>query len=269
MINFPSNPVLDQVVVLADKTFKFDGTAWRIQLPEPTDHATITNKQGGTTGEYYHLTAAELTAVGTIGTHNHNGTYAPSVHSHAHNDTTGIQGGGVGDYQHLTTAQLALLGAGGATISDTAPGSPASGDLWFDSVNGVLAIYYNDGTSSQWVDTTNGLSINPSLTTTPVTVTYNASGTTTITLDGITEHFKATAATGPTTWAISGTPSGQSTGFILDLTNGGSQTQNWPAGTLYDGGIAPSSLTAAGKDRFIFQYDGVAWSMFVVSKDIK
>ena len=36
-------------------------------------------------------------------------------------------------------------------ISDTAPLSPLNGDLWFDSTDGSLNVYYNDGTSSQWV----------------------------------------------------------------------------------------------------------------------
>jgi hypothetical protein len=36
-------------------------------------------------------------------------------------------------------------------ISDTAPPSPLAGDLWFDSTDGSLNVYYNDGTSSQWV----------------------------------------------------------------------------------------------------------------------
>ena len=38
------------------------------------------------------------------------------------------------------------------TISDTAPGSPSSGDLWWESDKGRLKIYYNDTDSSQWVD---------------------------------------------------------------------------------------------------------------------
>tara|TARA_B100001094_G_scaffold37216_2_gene31440 strand:- start:5497 stop:6993 length:1497 start_codon:yes stop_codon:yes gene_type:complete len=46
-------------------------------------------------------------------------------------------------------------GASGAnvTISDTAPTSPSVGDLWFKSDEGRLKIYYNDGDSIQWVDT--------------------------------------------------------------------------------------------------------------------
>mgnify|MGYP001374662697 CR=1 FL=1 len=40
----------------------------------------------------------------------------------------------------------------GASISGSAPSSPVSGDMWWDSDNGTLFIYYNDGTNSQWVD---------------------------------------------------------------------------------------------------------------------
>jgi hypothetical protein len=37
------------------------------------------------------------------------------------------------------------------TIADTAPSSPKSSDMWWDSVGGQLYVYYNDGNSSQWV----------------------------------------------------------------------------------------------------------------------
>ena len=43
-------------------------------------------------------------------------------------------------------------GIANATISDTAPGSPSAGDLWWESDKGRLKIYYNDTDSSQWVD---------------------------------------------------------------------------------------------------------------------
>ena len=42
-------------------------------------------------------------------------------------------------------------GGGGVTISATAPVAPTAGDMWWDSVNGELYLYYDDGTSSQWV----------------------------------------------------------------------------------------------------------------------
>jgi hypothetical protein len=36
-------------------------------------------------------------------------------------------------------------------VSSTAPTSPNDSDLWYDQVSGETFIYYNDGTSSQWV----------------------------------------------------------------------------------------------------------------------
>ena len=44
-------------------------------------------------------------------------------------------------------------GGGGSsvTVSDTAPTSPSDGDMWYNSLDLNLYVYYNDGTSSQWV----------------------------------------------------------------------------------------------------------------------
>jgi hypothetical protein len=43
------------------------------------------------------------------------------------------------------------VGGGGATVSDTAPSAPSAGDLWWKSDEGQMYIYYNDGSSTQWV----------------------------------------------------------------------------------------------------------------------
>jgi hypothetical protein len=40
-----------------------------------------------------------------------------------------------------------------AAIGTTAPALPAVGQLWWRSDTGRLMIWYNDGTSSQWVPT--------------------------------------------------------------------------------------------------------------------
>jgi hypothetical protein len=40
-------------------------------------------------------------------------------------------------------------------VSDTPPSSPTNGALWFDSSDGTLNVYYNDGTSLQWVTAVN------------------------------------------------------------------------------------------------------------------
>ena len=46
-----------------------------------------------------------------------------------------------------------LGGGGGAsvTVDATAPASPSNGDMWWDTDNGNLYLYYDDGTSQQWV----------------------------------------------------------------------------------------------------------------------
>ncbi len=54
-------------------------------------------------------------------------------------------------YDVVTTVWGPIGGGGGVTISATAPVAPAAGDLWWDSVNGELYVFYDDGTSSQWV----------------------------------------------------------------------------------------------------------------------
>jgi hypothetical protein len=62
-----------------------------------------------------------------------------------------------------------FIGADGAdgppgrfTISATAPESPVAGDSWFDSTRGHTYIYFNDGTSSQWVQTGSSNVVAPS-----------------------------------------------------------------------------------------------------------
>jgi hypothetical protein len=59
-------------------------------------------------------------------------------------------------YTYNATAGLwnsAASGGGGSsvTVSDTAPASPSDGDMWYNSLDLNLYVYYNDGTSSQWV----------------------------------------------------------------------------------------------------------------------
>lgn len=43
-------------------------------------------------------------------------------------------------------------GGGSMTTSATAPSSPSDGDMWYDTSTGRTYVYYNDGSSSQWVE---------------------------------------------------------------------------------------------------------------------
>ena len=66
---------------------------------------------------------------------------------------------GAGYFAHsgnwVRLANQSEVSGGGASVelSDTAPVTPSAGDLWFDSTDGSLNVYYNDGSSSQWVST--------------------------------------------------------------------------------------------------------------------
>lgn len=49
-------------------------------------------------------------------------------------------------------------GGGGAsvTVSDVAPAEPEQGDLWFDSTDSTMYLWYFDGVSGQWVQISTG-----------------------------------------------------------------------------------------------------------------
>lgn len=40
---------------------------------------------------------------------------------------------------------------GGVSVADTVPNSPNQGNLWLDTITGILYVYYNDGDSAQWI----------------------------------------------------------------------------------------------------------------------
>jgi len=90
-----------------------------------------------------------------------------------------------------------------ATISDTAPGSPTAGDLWWESDKGRLKIYYNDTDSQQWVDASPPLA-QPNV---PVAVGC-------INMNGFSPTW-----TGTTGYTVTGTqPQGAGTDYVYTLT---------------------------------------------------
>jgi len=80
-----------------------------------------------------------------------------------------------------------------------------------------------------------------------------------------------TVDTSETTFTFSNPPaSGTAGSFTLILTNGGSQTVNWPAAVDWAGGTAPS-LTASGVDviTFLTTDGGTTWLGFAAGLDVK
>jgi len=81
----------------------------------------------------------------------------------------------------------------------------------------------------------------------------------------------ATVDTSANTFTFSNPPaSGKAGSFTLILTNGGSQTVNWPAAVDWAGGTAPT-LTTAGVDVLTFTTvdGGTTWYGFAAGLDMQ
>ena len=85
-------------------------------------------------------------------------------------------------------------GGSSVTVSDTAPSSPASGDLWYYTVTGELFIYYNDGDSSQWVTTAPADNVPSALSAASLTLSGNATFSANITISNT--RISANGSTG-------------------------------------------------------------------------
>jgi hypothetical protein len=116
-----------------------------------------------------------------------------------------------------TGTETELGGGGGAsvTISDTAPGSPTAGDLWWESDTGILKVYYNDGTSSQWVDASPVPAPNAGITVEAKSTSFNAAVNYRymITGNSVTATLPSSATLGDTIYFVAGTST--ITGFTV------------------------------------------------------
>ena len=74
----------------------------------------------------------------------HLGTKSTKIITIDHNNTAKYMGNEIATMADLSS---------GVTTSDTPPSSPSDNALWFNSSEGQLYVYYNDGDSSQWVAT--------------------------------------------------------------------------------------------------------------------
>jgi hypothetical protein len=145
------------------------GSKWQWVSPQsgPTG-STGAQGAGGSTGAQG--AAGAQGAGGPTGAQGAGGSTGPT-------GPTGAQGaGGSTGAQGATGADSSVAGPSGPTgptgaqgasgdggssvsISTTPPGSPDSGDLWWESDTGELHIYYDDGSgspSAQWIETNGG-----------------------------------------------------------------------------------------------------------------
>lgn len=139
-----------------------------VSFPEaPTDGATYARRGSDTSWQPVSMDWGSISGKPT--------TFPPSTHSHPIGEVTGLQAQldlkaplaspvftGSPTTAADPTVALGLAtkqyvdgkvggATGGAVIADTPPAGPASGQFWWESDTGKLWLYYNDGTSSQWV----------------------------------------------------------------------------------------------------------------------
>jgi hypothetical protein len=84
-----------------DRVYTFNGSNW-VTFGSTVLHNNTSAKQGGTTNEYYHLTAAEHTVVGNTSGVNTGDQVSSDF---THNDLSGKQGGTTDEYYHLTSSE--------------------------------------------------------------------------------------------------------------------------------------------------------------------
>lgn len=79
-------------------------------------------------------------------------------------------------------------------------------------------------------------------------------------IDCSTGNYFTKTISGTTTFTFDNVPVSRRYGFILELTNGGSQTVNWPGAVTWPAATAPT-LTASGVDLLIFitSDSGTTW----------
>lgn len=89
-------------------------------------------------------------------------------------------------------------------------------------------------------------------------------------IDCSTGNVFTKTATGALTWTFTNVPAAKAFTVILELTNGGTGTQTWPAAVKWPAGTAPT-LTAAGVDVLGFFTDdgGTNWRGVMLMKDSK
>lgn len=182
-LNFPANPSVGQVYNTGLKTWKWSGNAWTtLGVGEGTVIATSeTPPLNPSIGD---LWFNDNTAVLSVfyGDGNTDQWVTVSTSSNAEggganvvSQETAPADPSAGDlwfntntavlyiyYADNTTLQwvtvtpsIASIGSGASvTTSETVPSTPADGDLWFNTGDGNLYVYYvEDGGSSQWVST--------------------------------------------------------------------------------------------------------------------
>ena len=149
-INFPNSPSSSDSHTENGLTWIYDGTTWNLQTTIQSGATTFT----GLTDTPSTYTANKVLKVNSGGTGIEFADYTFTSLLDTPNGLTAnkwIQVNGAGTALSLVDAPSS---GASVTTDDTPPSTPSDGDLWWDSQNGRLHVYYQDANSSQWVDAT-------------------------------------------------------------------------------------------------------------------
>jgi len=193
-LNFPSGPATNEIYTSGGKSWQWTGAFWNavnqgiqgvqgitgagaqgIQGHQGITGAQGTQGQQGITGTGAQGTQGQQGITGNQGTIGAQGTQGQqgTTGTQGTQGQQGIQGtlgqqGITGSGTQGTQGQQGITGNQGiqgvqgikgtkVSSSETAPTSPSVNDFWWDSGNGVLMVYYDDGNSQQWVSAMSGI----------------------------------------------------------------------------------------------------------------
>lgn len=140
----------------------------------------------------------------------------------------------------------------------------ATGTVTFYSGNASRATIASDGKFGiATAAPASLLDVNGNVSQNVVTVSASA-------IDCSAGNYFIKTASGALTWTFTNVPASRAFAVLLELTNGGTGTQTWPAAVKWPGGTAPT-LTASGVDLlgFITDDGGTTWRGVQLMKDSK
>lgn len=232
-LDFPSSPTLNQTYTANGGTWRWDGTTWV--------SANILPVASGGTG------TTTSTGTGSV-VLNDNATFInTTTFADGPSSITVLPFNGGSNEIASSGGDLLLTRVGGNTtlrLGTSGLSFIGSGGSGFGAAVATLDI---GGNVAQNITTVSASAINCSL-----------------------GNYFIKTASGALTWTFTNVPATRSFSVLLELTNGGTGTQTWPAAVKWPSGTAPT-LTASGVDLlgFITDDGGTTWRGVQLMKDSK
>jgi hypothetical protein len=144
-LDFPANPTIGQVFTSGGISFKWNGYGWDAQGASTVPEAPNDGNPYARGSLSWWQTVIEVPNTARAYVRQYGGwtEILDDFVVDAPDD------GKTYGRMNNTWAEVVIPPA--TVVSDTAPASPGANQMWWDSSTGDLFIWYNDGTSTQWV----------------------------------------------------------------------------------------------------------------------